>query len=91
MLALIALIATTVSPPTVAGQKRPNVSSLRMYVFPLGNIPLDNPGKLFTEPLTVAKGGYLTVDRVEDREATGRLEGPRIDDMKPGNEVRTQL
>lgn len=35
--------------------------------------------------------GYLTVDRVEDREATGRLEGPRVDDVKPGNEVRTQL
>lgn len=35
--------------------------------------------------------GYLTVDRVEQNEATGRLEGPRVADIKPGNEVRTQL
>jgi hypothetical protein len=35
--------------------------------------------------------GYLTVDRVEDREAIGRLAGPRVADIKKGNEVRTQL
>ena len=35
--------------------------------------------------------GYLTVDRVEPREASGRLEGPRVTDVKAGNEVRTQL
>jgi hypothetical protein len=35
--------------------------------------------------------GYLVVDRVEDREATGRLEGPGVDNVKPGTEVRTQL
>ena len=35
--------------------------------------------------------GYLTVDRVEPNEASGRLEGPKVADMKPGNEVRTQL
>lgn len=35
--------------------------------------------------------GYLTVDRVEPNEASGRLDGPRVSDMKIGNEVRTQL
>ena len=35
--------------------------------------------------------GYLRVDRVEPNEAIGRLEGPRVADMKPGDEVRTQL
>ena len=35
--------------------------------------------------------GTLTVDRVEPREAGGRLEGPRVTTMKAGNEVRTQL
>jgi hypothetical protein len=35
--------------------------------------------------------GYLTVDRVEPRESSGRLEGPRVTDVKAGNEVRTQL
>jgi hypothetical protein len=35
--------------------------------------------------------GYLTVDRVEPNEATGRLDGPRVSDMKIGSEVRTQL
>jgi hypothetical protein len=35
--------------------------------------------------------GYLTVDRVEERQASGRLDGPRVADIKAGNEVRTQL
>jgi uncharacterized membrane protein YccC len=35
--------------------------------------------------------GYITIDRVEQSEASGRLEGPHVDRMKPGNEVRTQL
>jgi hypothetical protein len=35
--------------------------------------------------------GYVRIDRVEPNEAVGRLDGPRVADMKPGNEVRTQL
>lgn len=35
--------------------------------------------------------GYLTVDTVEPHEATGRLEGPHVDDIKSGVEVKTQL
>jgi len=35
--------------------------------------------------------GYLRVDRVEPNEAIGRLDGPKVADIKPGNEVRTQL
>ena len=35
--------------------------------------------------------GYLTVDTVEPHEATGRLEGPHVDDIRSGVEVKTQL
>jgi len=35
--------------------------------------------------------GILTVDSVEATESTGRLSGPRLNDIKPGVEVRTQL
>jgi len=35
--------------------------------------------------------GKITVDAVEPNEAVGRLEGPRVADVRPGNEVRTQL
>jgi hypothetical protein len=35
--------------------------------------------------------GYVIIDRVEPNESTGRLEGPRVNQIKPGNEVRTQL
>lgn len=35
--------------------------------------------------------GVLTVDSVEPNESTGRLSGPRIVDVRPGVEARTQL
>lgn len=35
--------------------------------------------------------GYLTVDTVEPHEATGRLDGPHIEDIHSGVEVKTQL
>ncbi len=35
--------------------------------------------------------GILTVDNVQPNEAVGRLTGPRVQDIKPGNEARTQL
>lgn len=35
--------------------------------------------------------GILTVDTVEPNAATGRLEGPRLNQVGPGSEVRTQL
>jgi hypothetical protein len=35
--------------------------------------------------------GILTVDSVEQNEAVGRLRGPHVDQIKQGNEVRTQL
>jgi septal ring factor EnvC (AmiA/AmiB activator) len=34
--------------------------------------------------------GTLTVDSVEPNESTGHLAGPRVQDIKPGTEVRTQ-
>jgi hypothetical protein len=34
--------------------------------------------------------GLLTVESVEMTEATGRLQGPRLGDVRPGAEVRTQ-
>jgi hypothetical protein len=35
--------------------------------------------------------GVLTVDSVDLNESTGRLSGPRIDDIRPGAEAKTQL
>jgi hypothetical protein len=35
--------------------------------------------------------GVLTVDSVETNESTGRLSGPRLADIRPGAEVKTQL
>lgn len=35
--------------------------------------------------------GYVTITQVEPNQAIGRLSGPRIDQVRPGNEVRTQL
>ncbi len=35
--------------------------------------------------------GMLTVDSVELNEATGRLSGPRVAEIRPGSEVKTQL
>lgn len=35
--------------------------------------------------------GYLIVDNVEPHEAIGHLNGPHIDEVRPGTEVRTQL
>lgn len=35
--------------------------------------------------------GQLTIDSVEPTSATGRLEGPRINDVHTGTEVKTQL
>jgi hypothetical protein len=35
--------------------------------------------------------GKMTIDSVEPHEATGRLEGPGVNDVKSGVEVRTQL
>lgn len=35
--------------------------------------------------------GYLTVDTVEPHEASGRLDGPHVEAIQKGNEVRTQL
>ena len=35
--------------------------------------------------------GVLTIDTVRQNEAIGRLEGPRVAEVRPGLEVRTQL
>lgn len=35
--------------------------------------------------------GTLTVDTIEPNESTGRLAGPRVAEIRPGTEVRTQL
>lgn len=35
--------------------------------------------------------GYLIVDRVEPNQAVGRLQGPHVNDVRPGVQVRTQL
>lgn len=35
--------------------------------------------------------GTLTIDTVEPNESIGRLQGPHVPDIQPGNQVRTQL
>ncbi len=35
--------------------------------------------------------GELTIDNVDLHEATGKLEGPAIHDVRVGTDVRTQL
>jgi hypothetical protein len=35
--------------------------------------------------------GELTIEQVDEREATGKLEGPKITEVHPGVEVKTQL
>jgi glyoxylase-like metal-dependent hydrolase (beta-lactamase superfamily II) len=43
------------------GSKPAPVKSLRMYVFDLGNIPVDDAGLLFQPPIKVAKGGCCVI------------------------------
>lgn len=35
--------------------------------------------------------GELTIDAVDEREATGKLEGPHVDDVRAGTEAKTQM
>jgi hypothetical protein len=35
--------------------------------------------------------GELTIGQVDEKEATGKLEGPKIDEVRAGTEVRTQI
>jgi hypothetical protein len=35
--------------------------------------------------------GELTVGQVDEKEATGKLEGPHINEVHAGTEVRTQI
>jgi hypothetical protein len=35
--------------------------------------------------------GELTIDQVDEKESTGKLEGPHLSDIKAGTEVKTQL
>jgi hypothetical protein len=35
--------------------------------------------------------GELTIEQVDEKEATGKLEGPKIDEVRSGTEVKTQL
>ena len=45
-----------------SGQTRaPAVTGLRLYVFPLGNIPVNDAKGMFAEPLEVARGGCCVV------------------------------
>jgi len=44
-----------------AAQGRQAVKSLRLYIFDLGNIPVNDPKGLFSEPLKVSPGGCCTI------------------------------
>ncbi len=64
-IALAAVVAVTgllygYSPQTPQATRPDPVKSLRMYVFDLGNIPVDQ-GNLFEPPIQVAKGGCCVI------------------------------
>lgn len=57
-----ALLITPARTEALAQAAKPAaVKSLRMYVFDLGNIPLDDSGMLFQPPIKVVKGGCCVI------------------------------
>ncbi|MFN4241783.1 MAG: hypothetical protein ACK4PI_00945 [Tepidisphaerales bacterium] len=93
--------------PTVAsavgvGRGAPPINAVVREVRTIANIPYATisagaadrviPGMRFT--VIDAAGnflGFLEVDNVQPNESAGRLSGPRVPDIRPGAEARTQL
>jgi len=53
--------AGAIREPGAAQEGRQAVKSLRLYIFDLGNIPVNDPKGLFSEPLKVSPGGCCTI------------------------------
>jgi chromosome segregation ATPase len=87
--------ATPATPPamngTVTGIKP--INGIQYATISIGTSQGVQPGTEF-KVIDQEKGeflGTLKIDTVEPNEAIGRLEGPRVGDIHPGNQVRTQL
>jgi hypothetical protein len=88
---------------TVKGAGAPAINGVIRAIKPIGGIPYATISVGSAD--SVSKGmqfkvvsresgdflGLLTVDTVELNEATGRLEGPKWQQIRPGAEVKTQL
>jgi hypothetical protein len=91
--------------PTVAvgvGRGAPAINATVVEVRPIANIPYatisvgsaDRVARGMQFTIQDKQGnflGFLTVDTVEPNQAAGRLSGPRVPDIKAGNDARTQL
>lgn len=75
-------------------QSKQTISGVPYATISIGSAQQVTPGMRFrvvdpnsNQPFL----GYLIVDRTEPNQAIGRLEGPRINEVRPGTQVRTQL
>ena len=69
-----------------------NISNIPYATISVGTADRVAKGMTFT--LIDSQGnflGYLIVDTVDTNESAGRLTGPRVADVKPGTDARTQL
>jgi hypothetical protein len=92
-------------PPAVAINPEPNIAldgkiqDTRVIAgVPYGTISIGSADQVTTgmqfkviDPQSGTFLGYLKVDTVEPHAASGRLDGPHVNDVHAGNEVRTQL
>lgn len=75
-------------------RSKANVGGIPMATIDLGSGDQVTKGMQFKLVDPSSKDpflGYLIVDNVEPHEAIGHLSGPRINEVRPGTEVRTQL
>jgi chromosome segregation ATPase len=71
-----------------------NIGGVTYATISVGSADSVSKGMQFNVVDVRGNGGFLgilTVDSVEAQSATGRLTGPRVEEIQPGHEVRTQL
>jgi septal ring factor EnvC (AmiA/AmiB activator) len=78
--------------PQIKGviRDRRNIAGVEYATISVGSADSVSPGTVFRIIQDGQFLGTLTVDTVELQESTGRLEGPRLNDVKPGTNVQTQ-
>lgn len=87
---------------TAAGRGVPSINAVVRNVRTIANTPYasisvgsaDRVTKGMRFTIVDQQGnllGFLTVDTVEPNEAAGRLDGPRVPDIQPGVDAKTQL
>ncbi len=88
-------VVASATPPPINGvvKDRMNIEGREYATISVGSADSVRPGMEF-RVIDRDNGiflGLLRVDSVEANEATGRLEGPRVAEVRAGHEVRTQL